>query len=483
MGGGIAQVAAVAGFDVLLYDLSPEALERARGRMADFLARAVEKGRMTAAEREAALGRVAVTDRLTGLAACDLVIEAAPEDLELKRGLFRELDAICRPAAILATNTSSLSVSEIGALTGRPERLVGLHFFNPAPLMPLVEVIAGSQTAQATADAAFDLVVRLGKTPVRAKDTPGFIVNRVNRPFPGEALRIVGENVAGVAQVDRIMRLAAGFRMGPFELMDLVGLDVNFAVNQSVFRQFFEEPRFRPHPIQARMVQAGLLGQKTGQGFYRYEGGRIMGGPVGPSPESGPQVESRVWIDGDRWREAARTAGCRLAAEPAGADLVLVEAVLRPTTEAAAAFDRPERVVGSGALPGARLVTVAPGMRTAPEAWQEAFRFFRSLGLDVEVTHDGTGLVAERILCCVINEAAWALTEGVASREHIDTAMKLGTGYPLGPLEWADRIGVARVLGVLEALQRDLGEDRYRPAPLLRRLAAAGLSFGALMHG
>lgn len=479
MGAGIAQVAAVSGFDVILFDVQEQALERAVERIGSFLARSVEKGKMTAALREGALTRITRTTNLATFAPCDVVIEAAPEEIALKKRLFKELDEICLPSAVLATNTSTLSVTEIGGMTRRQEQVVGMHFFNPVPLMALVEVIRGARTSDAAASAAFELAQRLGKTPIYAKDTPGFIVNRVNRPLPGEALRILGENVAGIQQIDRIMRLAAGFKMGPFELMDLVGMDVNFTVNQSVYRQFFDEPRFRPHPIQARMVAAGTLGQKSGQGFYRYEAGKIVNGPAGLSTEPGPRVEARVYVDSDHWQEAARAAGYdyTLVPAPETADVVLVEAVTHPTTELAGRFPRPERVVGYGAMAGARLVQLAPGHATDAAAWQEAYRFFRSLGYDVEVVHDGAGLVAERIVCCMINEAAWALMEGIASAADIDIAMKLGTGYPYGPFEWADRLTIARVLAVLEGLQRDLGEDRYRPAPLLRRLALAGRSF------
>jgi 3-hydroxybutyryl-CoA dehydrogenase len=271
MGRGIAYVALTHGAEVVLYDVVEEALERARAQIEGWLQEALAKGRLAEAEARNALERLCLSDRLEALAAVEVVIEAAPEDLNLKQEVFRRLDDLCAPTAILASNTSSLSITALGAATRRPERVAGMHFFNPAPVMRLVEVVRGLATSEETVRALVDLARRWGKTPVVVKDTPGFIVNRVARPFYLEALRLVGEGVADPSTVDRIMR-TLGFRMGPFELMDLIGLDVNLAVSESVYRAFFEEPRFRPHPLQRQMVQAGRLGRKTGKGWYDYEG-------------------------------------------------------------------------------------------------------------------------------------------------------------------------------------------------------------------
>jgi 3-hydroxybutyryl-CoA dehydrogenase len=270
MGAGIAQVAILSGFQVLLYDAIEGALVKGKSGIAHGVSRAVEKGKVQADAAEEALRRLSAITRLTEMRDAACIIEAAPEDLPLKRRLFGELDGCANRGAILATNTSSLSITAIAGATGRPERVVGMHFFNPVPVMPLVEVVAGARTDPAVVGEAMALARRMGKTPVRAKDTPGFIVNRIARHFTLEALRILGEGRATHEEIDRVMRGAGRFRMGPFELMDLIGIDVNFAVSRSVYDGFFHDPRFRPHPIQQRMVDSGLLGRKTGRGFYEY---------------------------------------------------------------------------------------------------------------------------------------------------------------------------------------------------------------------
>lgn len=539
MGTGIAQVAAQAGFEVLLYDVYPQALERAVGQIGKWLERSVEKGRMTPQEREATLGRIRTTTSLADFHPADFVIEAAPEDLGLKKQIFSELDAACRPGVVLATNTSSLAVTEVGALTRRQEQVVGMHFFNPVPLMALVEVIRGHRTDPAAVAATLDLARRMGKTPVEAKDTPGFIVNRVARPFYGEALRIVGEGLADPARVDQCLK-AAGFRMGPFELMDLIGIDVNFAVTQSVNRQYFGEPRFRPHVIQEKMVQAGLLGRKTGRGFYDYAAGAPAAAPRGAAEAPGSAAGQLTRTDrhvlvvtGSPAAAAPLVAAAESAgypvrvlemeeqALPAGlveqaagawlcleltpyprgtkrqliaaldgalpADALLVAAAqMVSATELAGWTDRPRQVLGLGGLPpygAAPAVELALPLQAGGE-WQPgpelpgalaaAGDFFRRLNLAPLTVGDGAGLVAARTVACLANEAAYALMEGVATPADIDTAMQLGTNYPQGPLAWADRVGLPFILRVLEHLHADLGEDRYRPAPLLRRMAQAG---------
>ncbi len=270
MGSGIAQVAAQSGFTVILYDVNEDVLKQAVGQIEGQLKRAAEKGRITAQETSSTMRRISLTTGLHDVQACEFVIEAAPEQLDLKQSLFRELDGVVGEKAILATNTSTLSVTQIGAASAHPARVVGMHFFNPPSLMPLVEVIGGAATTEETIEATIELARRMGKTPVQVKDTPGFIVNRIARPFYLEGLRILSEGAADPATIDKLVRSGGRFRMGPFELMDLIGLDVNYAASQSVYNAYFHEPRFRPSVLQQRMVESGRLGRKTGRGWYDY---------------------------------------------------------------------------------------------------------------------------------------------------------------------------------------------------------------------
>ncbi|MEX0629364.1 MAG: 3-hydroxyacyl-CoA dehydrogenase NAD-binding domain-containing protein [Chloroflexota bacterium] len=382
MGAGIAQVAAEAGLEVALLDPVSGAYERARDRIGGFLERRVAKGELNAGLAEAAMGRIREAASVADLAAAEFVIEAIPEEMDLKRDAFRQLDAAAGPSTILATNTSSLSVGRIAEAATRPERVVGMHFFNPVPLMALVEVIGASRTDRDVVEAAVALARQLGKTPVEAADTPGFIVNRVARPFYLEALRILGEGASDAPTIDATMR-EAGFRMGPFELIDTIGLDVNLAVSESVWEGFGRAPRYLPHALQRVLVKAGRLGRKSGAGFYD-------------------------WTDGER---------------------------------------------------GAPWVGLAPD--PAPRG--------------VEPVH--ADAITERILATVVNEAVSAVEDRTASPAAIDTAMRLGTNWPEGPLAWGERLGLERVVALLDALGTTAPDARYAVVPLLRSLAGSGGSF------
>jgi 3-hydroxybutyryl-CoA dehydrogenase len=375
MGAGIAQVAAEAGLEVLLHDPVAGATERAIARIGGFLDRKVEKAQLDAAGGEAAKARIGVAPSLDALVAADVVIEAIPEDLELKRRTFAALDEAAESHVILATNTSSLSVAQIAAAATRPQRVAGMHFFNPVPLMKLVEVIAGPSTDPSVTDALAALATRLGKTPVIAADTPGFIVNRIQRALYLEAFRILEAGEASVPEIDEAMR-AAGFRLGPFELADVVGTDVNLAAGEAIHDGFDRDPRFRPADVQRRVVEAGRLGRKTSAGYYDY---------------------------------------------------------------------------------------AADGARGAP--WSELVSPATSIGGEV---------IERRVLAAIVNEAASALADGVASSDDIDTAMKLASNWPEGPLAWGKRIGLGAVVATLDDLAADESDGRYDVTSLLRERAVSG---------
>jgi 3-hydroxybutyryl-CoA dehydrogenase len=522
MGAGIAQLAARSGARTLLYDPFPEALARGIASAEDGLRKEMVKGRLSEEDAAAASERLQPVEDMTALAPCELVIEAAPERLELKHEMYAKLSEIVGERCVLATNTSSLLVTAIAAGASHPERVVGMHFFNPAPLMPLLEVIAGVRSSPQALALAQATGAAMGKTVILAKDGPGFIVNRCNRPFGLEALRLLQERIADVETIDRICRLEGGFRMGPFELMDLVGVDTGFEVSKSFYAQSFGEPRWRPSLIAARYVAAGLYGRKTGRGYYDYGSGphpppHRPEDPATPEPAAPGHGEGVVVISGssvlaEELRAAATAAGYEVRSPHAPTGGALPALVLdcdsapaAPQDQTSAQEGRPDRrgapqpqggarvlLCASGSLsaldPGgsavgfhvlgplasAGLVELTRSESSSPVAAARAERFFGALGKHVAWVGDAPGLVLGRIYCQVINESAFALGEGVGSAEDIDTGMKLGLSHPHGPFEWADAIGLDHVLAVLTALCDEYREERYRPAPVLRRLVAAG---------
>jgi 3-hydroxybutyryl-CoA dehydrogenase len=497
MGAGIAQLAAKSGARTLLHDPIPDALERGAERAAEGLRKEAAKGKLSADEAKAAEGRLEAVDSIAALAPCELVIEAAPERLDLKHELYRQLCEVVGESCVLATNTSSLPVTAVAAAATHPERVVGMHFFNPAPVMALLEVIAGMRSGERALALASATGEAMGKTTIRASDGPGFLVNRCNRPFGLEALRLLGERIADVPTIDRIVRLQGGFRMGPFELSDLVGVDTGFDVARSFYELGFGEPRWRPSPIQARMVAAGLHGRKSGHGYYDYSGPEAhRPEDPEPPPASAPgDGEGLVVIRGEgvlaqELRTAAAAAGYEVhGPHDAQRELpgLIVECGLDDEQETArggprvvlcdsgslASLDPGGPSVGFHVLPPfaqAGLVELTRSESSSPAAVSRAEHFFAALGKHTAWVGDAPGLVLGRIVCQVINESAFALGEGVGSAADIDTGMKLGMNHPRGPLEWADAIGLDHVLTVLEALCEEYREERYRPAPALRRL-------------
>jgi len=472
MGAGIAQVAAVAGHPVILYDAVEGVAGRAVTAIRDRVARLVDKGRLQGPVDL----RLQVAADLGELAQARCVIEAAAEDLAIKQALFAELEKVVAPDCVLATNTSSLSPTAIAAGLSHPGRLVGLHFFNPAPVMRLVEVVSGLATDPAVAAAVTGLAQDWGKQVVQASATPGFIVNRVARPFYAEALRLAEERAASPATIDAVLTQAGGFRMGPFALMDLVGQDVNEAVTRSVWTASGYDPRFAPSLAQRAMVEAGWLGRKTGRGWYPYGDDEppvvADAAPARPAPpyvtEHG-ESPLRVLL-GRAGVEIRAGEGRGGTVElPCGTSLVRCDG--RPAT----ALGRPtvvvDRTLDDATAEG---IAIAASDGCPADAVDEATGLLQAAGLTVYVIDDAPGLVVTRTVAMLVNGAVDAKHKGVASAADIDTAMRLGTNYPLGPLAWGQRWGPATVLAVLDAMQAWYGEDRYRPSALLRRIAAAG---------
>jgi len=481
MGRGIAQVAAQAGIRALLFDTRPGAAREAKDSIAAQWQRMQEKGRMGADEQARALANLVVVDSLAALGACPVVIEAVVEDLAAKRELFAALEATVAADCVIASNTSSLSITAIAAACKRPERVAGFHFFNPVPLMKVVEVVDGLLTAPWVGDALAGLALRFGHKPVRAKDTPGFIVNHAGRGYGTEALRILGEGVAEFQDIDRILRDAAGFRLGPFELLDLTGLDVSHPVMESIFRQYYDEPRYRPSPITGQRVNAGLFGRKSGRGFYAHSGGRQEDIPEAPAPNARPES---VWVSplelGGKLTELLRPLGAHIdrGARPAPASLCLVAPLGHDATTAAIDEELdPARTVAVDCLfPTDRRRTLMTTPLTTPAMRAAAHGLLAGDGVPVTVIHDSPGFVAQRVIAQVVNIASDIAQQRIASPADIDAAVTLGLGYPRGPLAWGDAIGPDRILKVLERLLEFYGDPRYRASPWLRRRARLGVS-------
>ncbi|HEY2160121.1 MAG TPA: 3-hydroxyacyl-CoA dehydrogenase NAD-binding domain-containing protein [Solirubrobacteraceae bacterium] len=502
MGAGIAQLAALSGARTLLHDPIPDALERGLEGIKRHLERGAERGRYAPEDAAAAAERLEPAPALEDLKPCELVIEAAPERLELKHQLYKTLsEEVVSEQCALATNTSSLLVTAIASAAKRPERVVGMHFFNPAPLMRLLEVVAGEESSEDALAIARATGEAMGKVVIDAVDGPGFLVNRCNRPFGLEGQRLLQERIAGIEKIDRICRMAGGFRMGPFELSDLVGVDVGLDVSHSFYEQSFGEPRWRPAQLPVKLVAAGRTGRKSGRGYYDYSGGTDSYRAQDPEPLPTGGGDGVVVVAGEtplaaELRELAANAGWDVLIPEEAGDrqppfLILnvlngeePDAPLEGGPQAIccsvgslAALDPGGNAVGFHALPPlgeARLVELTRGADSADSAVDATERFFATLGKHTVWVDDAPGLVLGRMVCQVINECAFALGEGVGSAEDIDAGMVHGLNYPRGPLAWADEIGLDHVLGVLDGLYDERREDRYRTAPALRRLGLTG---------
>lgn len=469
MGAGIAQLGVLAGIHTTLHDPVEGALEKGAQRLREGLRKGAERGRWGEAEADAALGRLALAREVGGLAGCELVIEAAPERPDLKRDLFASLSAVCAGDTVLATNTSSIPVTSLASAAARPENVVGMHFFNPAPLMRLLEVIAAEQSSERALAVARATGEAMGKHVIIASDGPGFLVNRCGRPFGAEALRLVQERVATPPQIDRICRLGGGFRMGPFELADLVGIDVGLEVAKSFTELSFGEPRWRPSPLQARMVAAGRIGRKAGRGWYEYgDGPHRPDDPEPPEPGGGdgrPFVVTGSGPVADLLHARAVGAGYEVTREPGERPVIETGGVrLASVHDTTLGALRREATTGFVLVPPEPRLIELTGEPNAP-----AERLAASLGLLVEWVADAPGLVLGRIVCQLVNEACFAVGEGVGEAGDVDAGMRLGLNHPLGPVEWGRAIGMDAALATIDALWADRREERYRAAPLLRR--------------
>ena len=450
MGAGIVEVAASAGHLVRLYDISAEAITRAIDGIRQRLESRVSRGKLSAEQAQALLSRITPATELSQLADAQLVIEAASERLEIKQALFSQLAEICSPSALLTSNTSSISITAIAAGIKHPERVAGLHFFNPAPVMKLVEVVSGLATSAEVVEQLCACVSRWGKQAVRCRSTPGFIVNRVARPYYAEAWRALEEQVASAEVIDAALRDGGGFPMGPLALTDLIGQDVNFAVTCSVFNAFWQDRRFLPSLLQQELAIAGRLGKKSGHGVYRW--------PVETQPEL-----------------AEPTLAAYAAAQVAISDnvtkldgVLLLETCGETALALSVRHGCPVVVYDHSA---GDTVVLAASATNSPAETDKAIYYFQQQGKKVLRIADYPGLLVWRTVAMLANEALDAVQKGVACAEDIDTAMRLGVNYPRGPLAWGESLGWGRVLRLLENLQQHYGEERYRPSALLRQKA------------
>ncbi len=482
MGRGIAQIAAQAGLTVYLHDLREGAVAEAREFVGGLWTRAVHKQRLSEADAERYRSRLKEAPTLAGLAECDIVIEAIVEKLEAKQALFQQLEGLLQDDAVLATNTSSLSVTAIASGCRLPQRVIGFHFFNPVPLMRIVEVIPGLRTAGEVAHRVEALGRAMGHFTARATDTPGFLVNHAGRAFGTEALRILGERVADHATIDRILVDQAGFRMGPFALLDLTGLDVSHTVMESIYHQYYEEPRFRPSPLTRQRLTAGLLGRKSDEGFYRYVDGKPQVPDEPPPPAAAPRP---VWIgaeDDDARRQLAELvsqAGWPLESgkTPSKDALCVIAPLGEDATACALRLGLPpECCVAVDLLAGLdkrRSLMTTPATRDAIR--DAAASLLGHDGTPVSVLEDSNGFVLQRVVACIVNVGCEIAQQGVAEPQTIDRAVELGLGYPHGPLAMGDHYGSRRILTILDNMLAATGDPRYRASPWLRRRATLGL--------
>ena len=484
MGRGIAHACAASNCTVQLFDSAPGAVSRALASLRDEVHQGVAKGRLSHADAGSSLARISPIDELTRLRECDLVVEAIVEQLEPKQRLFRELEAIVRRECILATNTSSLSVTAIAAACADPGRVAGWHFFNPVSRMKLVEVIQAPRTASAAVEALASLSKRMGYRAIVTYDSPGFVVNHAGRAYVTEGLKLLAERTAEHSVLDTILRTCAGFRMGPFELLDLTGLDVSVPVMESIHAQYYGDDRYRPVVLARTRLLAGLLGRKSGQGFYSYSDSGAL--PPFMPQSTAPLNESTLWwpTEGPAALPesiAALFPADRRTAAAHQADVIVLAPLRRDlsTTAAELQLDPAKAIAVDPLFGGPAGVTMMTCPGTASATVDAARAIFSAQSIPAFVIADSPGYVAPRVVACIVNLACEMAQQGVASPADIDVAARLGLGYPAGPFEWGDRIGVNRLLEILQGLHATFGDQRYRPSPWLVRRALLSLPLSA----
>jgi 3-hydroxybutyryl-CoA dehydrogenase len=485
MGRGIAQICAQAGSRVLLHDSQAQAGQLAIDHLKTTWDKLAEKGRLTTDQAQAHLSRLQVAPALADLAECDLVIEAIVEKLDVKQAVFRQLEDLVRPDAVLATNTSSLSVTAIASALKRPERFAGYHYFNPVPLMKVVEVIAGLRTDAKVCEQLDTHARCTGHTPVHAQDTPGFIVNHAGRGYGTEALRIISEGITDFATVDRILRDQVGFKLGPFELLDLTALDVSHPVMESIYHQYYQEPRYRPSVITAQRLAGGALGRKVGRGFYNYVDGKAQTLPEAAAPQVSELPP--VWVSSRAVRRAEllqllKDLGAKIetGASPSSQALCIVAPLgFDVTTVAVVERLDPARTIGIDLLfqdAATRRRVLATNPATRDDMRQAAHALFAQDGKAVSVIRDSGGFVTQRVVANMVNIACDICQQQICTPTDLELAVTLGLGYPMGPLAMGDLLGPDNILETLFNLQTVYGDPRYRPSPWLRRRGAIGLS-------
>jgi len=474
MGRGIVQVLAQCGVRALVFDAKPGAAQAAQDAIGKSLAGLVQKGRVSQADADKTLARIEIVDSLAAFKPCHVVIEAIVELLAPKQELFKALEAVVSDSCILASNTSSLSVTAMAAACSRPGRVAGYHFFNPVPVMKIVEVVEGELTEPWVGDALSALARRYGHKPVRCKDTPGFIINHAGRGYVPESLRVLQEGVADFATIDRILVDAAGFRLGPFGLLDLVGLDVSHSVMKSMHAQYYGEPKYQPSFLSDPRVAAGLLGRKTGRGWYEYgKDGVAEKNPEAAVPAARPVS---VWCVPELKDFLSKFAN--IDAKPGPDTICFVAPLGQDATSAAIQFQlKAENTVALDPLFGfAKRRTLMTTPVTRPEVRDAAHALLASDGVPVSVIRDSAGFVAQRVVAHIVNIGCDIAQQRIATPEDLDSAVVLGLGYPHGPLAMGDAAGPGKILAILEAMHAFYQEPRYRPSPWLRRRARLGVS-------